>query len=104
MFYITVFFVCLFVFVLDRSNPASFMATPFLFYYEEKWMQKTKQKYLVQAWTISKNLPEVNDVSEFEKLYHEIYPPELELNYENSSNNEESFLDLEKNIVNKKFF
>ena len=54
MFYVTVFFV---VVVLDQSNPASFMATPFLFYYEEKWMQKTKRKYLVQAWTISKNLP-----------------------------------------------
>lgn len=32
-------------------------------------------------------------------LYHEIYPPELELKHENSSKNEESVLDLD--IINK---
>ena len=34
-------------------------------------------------------------------IYHEIYPPELELKHENSPKNEESVLDLDIININK---
>ena len=45
----------------------------------------------------------INAGGEFGKVYHEIYPPKLQLRRENSSENEASFLDLDIKIINKKF-
>ena len=45
----------------------------------------------------------MNESSEFEKLFTEIYPPMLELKKENVSNFSASFLDLFISIVNRRF-
>ena len=41
----------------------------------------------------------LNDGGEFERCYHEIYPPEMELGKENVSDNAASFLDLNISII-----
>ena len=70
-------------------------------------MYKTKRKDLYQARKFSKTFqfiddPAVfNDGGEFEKVYHEIYPPVLKLKLERRSETESSFLDLDSKIVNK---
>ena len=88
---------------------APFIANIFYFYYENKWKQKTKRRNLIQSRKCSNmfqfidNLPAINDSGEFENVYHEIYPTELQLKRENCSNKETSFLDHDIAIANKKF-
>ena len=45
------------------------------------------------------DLNATNDITEFEKHFQDIYPEELELGKENSSNLEASFLDLDINNI-----
>ena len=91
------------------SDPAPFMANLFLYYYEEKWIRKTKRKDLIMArkfgnvFRFIDDLAAINDSGEFEKIFREIYPPELELKRENISSTEASFLDLHIKIDNNKF-
>ena len=49
------------------------------------------------------DLTVIDDDGEFEKVYHEIYPPELELKRANSSDKEASFSDLDIKIYYKRF-
>ena len=72
-----------------------------------KWIQKAKQKNLIQARKFSNmfrfidDLIVINDGSEFEKVYHKVFPSKLELKRQNSSEKQASVLDLD--IVNKNF-
>ena len=89
------------------SDPASFMGNHFLFYYEDKWIRKNKRKDLIQARKFTKmfqfidDLAVINDGGVFEKVYHKIYPLELELKHENRLDTEASLLDLHIKFVNK---
>ena len=46
----------------------------------------------------------INDSGEFRKVNHDIYLSYVKLKYENSSDNEASFLDVDIKIVYKVFF
>ena len=67
------------------SDPAPFMANLLLYYFEDKWIRKTKRKDLFLArkfcnvFRFIDDLAAINDSGEFEKVIEEIYPPELEL-------------------------
>lgn len=64
-------------------------------------MSKAKQKDLIKArkfWNMFRfidDLAAIDNGGEFEKVYRETYPPELELKRENISKNEAYFLDLD---------
>ena len=60
------------------SGPALFVNKPFLFNYKDKYIRKTKRKDLIQGRKINA----INDADEFEKVYHEMFPPELKLKRE----------------------
>ena len=91
------------------SDPEPFMANLFLYYFEDKWMRKTKRKDLILArqfgnvFRFIDDLAAINDGGEFENVFQDIYPPELELKQENHNNTEASFLDLDIKIENNKF-
>ena len=91
------------------SDSAPFMASLFLYYYEDKWIWKTKRKDLVATQKFGNvfhfidDLTSINDGREFKKALHKIYPPELGLKKENTLPFEASFLDLNIKIWNKKF-
>ena len=78
----------------------------FLFFYESRWLNKTKKSNNILARKFGKtfrfidDLNAINDGGEFEKIFSEIYPPELELKKENTDNNHATFLDLEITIIN----
>lgn len=61
-------------------RPSPFYYRPLFFHYEDKWIQKTKRKELVQDDPTA-----IFDVGEVENVYHEIYTPELDFKHENSS-------------------
>ena len=71
-----------------ESYPVPLIANVFLFYYNDKWVRKTKWKVQTEARKFSNMLR---------------YPPELELKCDSSSDNETSFFDLDTKIVNKLF-
>ena len=81
------------------SDLAPFMANLFLFYYENKWVLKTKKSNLKQAkmfgniFRFIDDLIAINDGGLFEDNYMNIYPDELELKKENG-NRDATFLDL----------
>ena len=91
------------------SDPAPFMANLFLYFYENKWIQKTKRTNLRNArmfgntFRFIDDLMAINDDGLFESYYQEIYPPELELKKENVGNREATFLDLNIVINNNTF-
>ena len=70
--------------------------------------RKTKRKDLNQARKVScmfrfiDDLAVINDCAEGEKVYHETYPPELELTRENRSDTKAFFLDLDIKFLDKK--
>ena len=72
-------------------------------------MLKLQKKDLHRAWKYGNvfrfidDLSAVNDSNEFELHHHKIYPEELQLNKENNSNKQASFLDIDIEIVNNKF-
>ena len=84
------------------------MANLFLYYYENKWAKELKKSNLYKTRKLTNNfrfidnLIAVNDGGEFERNLKEIYPPELELNLENSGDNA-SFSDLDIMLQNNKF-
>lgn len=50
------------------------------------------------------DLTAINDGGEFEKIYREMYPPELQLKRENSSDNQASFFESDhKNCIQTVF-
>lgn len=61
-------------------RPSPFYYRPLFFHNEDKWIQKTKRKELVQDDPTA-----IFDVGEVENVYHEIYTPELDFKRENSS-------------------
>ena len=91
------------------SDPAPFFANLFLYYYESRWMNELKKKDLIGARKLCNifrfidDLNAINDAGEFEKHFQDIYPGELELGKENSSNLEASFLDLDIKIKDGRF-
>ena len=91
------------------SDPAPFMANLFLYYYENKWVLKTKKKNLRHArmfgntFRFIDDLIAINDGGLFEMNFGDIYPKELELKKENVGTKESSFLDLSIKISQNKF-
>ena len=91
------------------SDPAPFFANLFLYFYESKWMDSLKKKDLIRArkfcnmFRFIDDLSAINDGGDFDNIYKDIYPAELELGKENINNNEASFLDLHIKIENNKF-
>ena len=92
------------------SDPAPFFANLFLYYYESRWMNELKKKDLIRArklCNIFRFIDDLNaindDAGEFEKHFQDIYPEELELGKENSSNLIASFLDLDLKIKDGRF-
>jgi len=91
------------------SDPAPFMANLFLYHYEKKWLQATKKRDIRKArrfgstFRFIDDLCAINDNSEFEKNFKDIYPEELDLKKENANNTEASFLDISITIDNKRF-
>ena len=61
-------------------RPSPFYYRPLFFHYEDKRIQKTKRKELIQDDPTA-----IFDVGEVENVYHEIYTPELDFKRENSS-------------------
>ena len=86
-----------------------FFANLFLYYYESRWMNELKKKDLIRArklcyiFRFIDDLNAINDAGEFEKHFQDMYPEELELGKENSSNLEASFLDLDLKIKDGRF-
>lgn len=68
---------------------------------------KERDKNLIQTRKFSNMLRIIDDLttisSEFKKAHPQIYPLELQLKRENSSDNKATFLDLDMEVVNKKF-
>ena len=91
------------------TDPAPFMANLFLYYYENKFMRELRKNDRKSAykfsyvWRFIDDLSAVNNDNIFENNIPNIYPPELELKKENNGYMNASFLDLEINIMNKKF-
>ena len=91
------------------SDPAPFFANLFLYYFENKWIKKTKKNDIRRARRFANtfrfidDLTALNDGGEFERSFREIYPPELELKKENIDNTNGSFLYLTIKIKNNRF-
>ena len=91
------------------SDPAPFMANLFLYYYENKWINKLKKSDIGRSRRYSNifrfigDLSAFNDGGEFEKSYRKIYPSELELGKENLSDHQASFLDLKIFVSENKY-
>ena len=90
-------------------DPAPYFANDFLYSCESKWLNKTKKSNNILARKFGKtfrfidDLNALNDGGEFEKIFSEIYPPELVLKKENHNNNHATFLDLDITIINGRF-
>ena len=67
------------------------MTNLYLCCYEDRWMWKTKRKYLITVlkfgniFRFTDDLTAINDVGKLQKALHEIYPPKLELKMEKVS-------------------
>ena len=91
------------------SDPAPFFANLFLYFYERKFMLNLQKKDLHRArkygnvFRFIDDLSAINDSNEFENNHKQIYPEELLLNKENTSNSQASFLDIDVTINNNKF-
>ena len=72
------------------SDPASFFANLFLYFYESRWLKSIKDtNYRVKRtfgniFRFTDDLIAVNDGNEFENHYNEIYPSKLILKKENT--------------------
>ena len=91
------------------SDPASFFANLFLFYYESQWIKTNKNtnfvktKRLFNTFRFIDDLLTLNDGNEFSNIHKDIYPSELVLNKENNVNNYATFLDLNITINDNHF-
>ena len=67
------------------SDPSSFFANLFLYFYESKWINELKENDLIKARKLRNvfrfidDLNSVNDGGEFESNYSNIYPEQLQL-------------------------
>ena len=89
------------------TDCAPYLANLFLFYYEHKWMMKTKETNPQLARRFNKSVRYIDDLLTINndglmnKYMSDIYPKELELKHENSQNDQHTtYLDLEINVVN----
>ena len=86
------------------SDPAPFFANLFLYHYESKWLHSLKSSdYQIarrfgNVFRYIDDLLAINDNGEFERNYLNIYPSELELKKENTTNDTASFLDFQLTI------
>ena len=86
------------------SDPAPFFANLFLYHYESSWIKSIKKTNPILARKFGNtfryidDLLAANDGNSFESFYRDIYPSELELGKENSTNSETNFLDLNISI------
>ena len=91
------------------SDPAPYFANLFLYRYESTWLNKIKKDNNIlarkfgQIYRFIDDLLAVNDGGEFERYHSQIYPQELELKKENTTNVETSFLELKINILDRRF-
>ena len=91
------------------SDPAPYFANLFLYRYESTFLNKIKKDNNILARKFGKiyrfidDLIALNDGSEFEKHFAQIYPTELELKKENITSDETSFLELKINISDRCF-
>ena len=91
------------------SDPAPFFANFFLFHYESIWMKNLKKKNQGRARKFGNicrfidDLIAINDGNEFLNSFCDIYPPELQLNKENDSEHHATFLDMDIQIIDRKF-
>ena len=91
------------------SDPAPYFANLFLYRYESRWLNKMKKENNVLARKFGRvfrfidDLLAINDGNEFENYYSDIYPSELELQKENVTNSETSFLELSIHLVDHTF-
>lgn len=80
----------------------------FIYYYENKWINKIKKTDIGRArhfgniFRFINDLTVLNDCSELRRSFQKICLPELELKKENLGYVEGSFLDLMINIKDKK--
>ena len=78
------------------SDPAPFVANLFLYFYENKFLDKLKKEDLHRArrlrhvFRFIDDLIALNDKNEFAKSYKEIYPEEMELNPEHEEHSSSS--------------
>ena len=83
-----------------ESDPTTFFANLFLFFYESRCLKSIKNTNYGVArksgniFRFTDDLIAINDGNEFENHYNEIYPSELILKKENTSHTETTFLDL----------
>ena len=88
------------------SDPAPAFAKLFLFHYESAWLKSIKKtNYTLalkfgQVYRYIDDLVALNDGLSFEAYFKDIYPEELQLNKENTTNTSTSFLDLHIEIIN----
>ena len=65
------------------SYSAPFFWNLFFYYYESKWINRTKKADSRRDWCFENVFRFIDDLTELndcvEKHFHEIYPPELEL-------------------------
>ena len=91
------------------SDPATFFANLFLYYYENKWINDLKKTDLLTARKIKNifrfidDLNSINDHNIFFDNIENIYPEELELGKENINDQEATFLDLQIKIIDNQF-
>ncbi len=84
-----------------------YIANLTLFYYENRFLDKTcKSKYII-AKKLTYTYRLIDDITSLNSDgYHylkEIYPPSLELNRENIGDSQANVLDLDINIIDNKF-
>ena len=91
------------------TDPAPFFANLFLAFYENKWINCQRKLNILNTRKMNNtfrfidDLLSLNDDSIFELNYNSIYPTEMELKKENSSNDTATFLDINITIENGKF-
>ena len=91
------------------SDPAPFFANLFLAFYEIRWINDQRKLGVINTRKLNNtfrfidDLLSLNDDSIFESSYNSIYPTEMELKKENSTNNAATFLDINISIENGKF-
>ena len=91
------------------SDPAPYLANLYLAHRETEWIKNLKTsdygraRRFLNAFRFIDDLITLNDSDEFQRSFSEIYPPELVLKKENTSNDKATFLDMEIIIQDNRF-